>query len=217
MYEFLVNHTALFFLFFPTIPLPEHLIYFSVVMYGCESWTIKKPEHRRMDAFELWCWRRLLRVPWSARRSNQSILKEMSWMFIGRTDAETETPILCPPDVRNWLIWKDLDVGKDRRKEEKETTENEVVGWHHRLDGHEFEWALGVGDGQGGLACCSPCGRKESDITEQLNWTDRGLEDPLEEGMATDSSILAWWIPWTEEPAGYSPWGHKELDTTEVI
>ena len=106
---------------------------FPVVMYGCESWTIKKAEHRRTDAFELCCWRRLLRVLWTVRRSNQSILKEISpeyslevRIFIG-----TETPMLWPPDVKNWLTGKDLDAGKDWRKEEKGTTEDEMVGWHH--------------------------------------------------------------------------------------
>ena len=87
---------------------------FPVVMYGCESWTIKKSEHQRIDAFELWCWRRLLRVPWTAKRSNQSILKEISqsWIFIGRTDVEAETPIFWPPQANNWLIGKDLMLGK---------------------------------------------------------------------------------------------------------
>ena len=135
-----------------------------------ESWTIKKAERRRIDAFELWCWRRLLRVPWTARRFNQSILKEIYWLFIGRTDAETETPILGPPDVKNWLIWKDPDAAKDWRWEEKGTTEDEMVGWHHQLNGHGFGWTLGVGDGQRSLACCSPWDRKESDTTERLNW-----------------------------------------------
>ena len=93
-----------------------------------------------------------------------------SWKFIGRTDAETETPILWPPDAKNWLIWKDPIAGKDWRWEEKGMTENEMVGWHHWLNGHEFEQALGVGDGQGGLACCSPWGCKELDTTERLNW-----------------------------------------------
>ena len=95
-----------------------------------------------------------------------------SWIFIGRTDAEAETPILCPPDVKNWLIWKDPDAGKDWRWEEKETTEDEMVGWHHRLYGHESEQAPEVGDGQGSLACCSPWDHKESGMTEWLNWTD---------------------------------------------
>ena len=93
-----------------------------------------------------------------------------SWIFIGRTDAEAETPTLWPPDAKNWLIGKDLDAGKDWGQEEKGTTEDEMVRWHHQLDGHKFEQAPGVGDGQGSLACCSPGGRKESDVTEQLNW-----------------------------------------------
>ena len=95
-----------------------------------------------------------------------------SWIFIGRTDAETETPILWPPDVKNWLLGKDPDAGKDWRQEKKGTKEDEIVGWHHQLDKHEFEQAPGVGDGQGGLACCSPRGHKESDTTEWLNWID---------------------------------------------
>ena len=91
-----------------------------------------------------------------------------------RTDAEAEAPILWPPHAKSWLIWKDPDAGKDWRQEEKGTTEDEMVGWHHLLDGHEFEQALGVGDGQGSLACCSPWGHKKSDMTEWLNWTDSG-------------------------------------------
>ena len=100
----------------------------------------------------------------------------MSWIFIGKTDAEAETPILWPPDAKNGLIGKDPDAGKDWRQEKKGTTEDEMIGWHHQLDGHEFEQALGVGDGQGSLACCSPWGRKESDMTEWLNWTDCEIE-----------------------------------------
>ena len=147
---------------------------FPVVMYGCESWTIKKAEHQRIDVFELWGWRRLLRVPWTARRSNQRKSNpkgNQSWIFTGRTDAEAETPMLWPPDVKNWLIGKDPNAGKDWRWEEKGTTEDEMVGWHHQLNGHESEQALGIGDGQGSLACCSPWGRKEWDTTEWLNWT----------------------------------------------
>ena len=95
-----------------------------------------------------------------------------TWIFTGRTDAEAETPILWSPDAKNWVIGKDPGTGKDWRQEEKGTTEDEMVGWHHRLDGHEFEQALGFGDGQGSLACCSPWDSKESDMTEQLNWTE---------------------------------------------
>ena len=115
-------------------------IVFPVVMYGCESWTIKKAEHQRIDAFELWCWRRLLRVPWAARDFQPVHPKgNRWWIFIGRTDAEAEAPILWPPDVKNWLIGKDPDDGKDWRQEEKGTTEDEMLGWHHWLDGHQFE------------------------------------------------------------------------------
>ena len=113
---------------------------FSSSQVWIKSWTIKKAEPWRIDAFELWCWRRLLRVPWTTRRPNQSILKEISpgWLFTGRTDAEAETPILWPPDAKNWLIGKDPDAGKNWRREEKGTTEDEMVGWHHGLNGHGF-------------------------------------------------------------------------------
>ena len=94
-----------------------------------------------------------------------------SWIVIGRTDTEAEAPILWPFDVKNSLIEKDPDAGKDWRQEEKETTEDEMVALHHQLNGHKFEQAPGVGDGQGSLACCSPWGHKEPDTTEQLNWT----------------------------------------------
>ena len=97
---------------------------------------------------------------------------DQSWVFIGRTDVEAETPILWPPDAKSWLIWKDPDAGKDWRWEEKGTTEDEMVGWHPRLNGHEFEWTPGVGDGQGGLVCCSSWCHKESDTTEWLNWIE---------------------------------------------
>ena len=97
---------------------------------------------------------------------------DQSWVFIGRTDAEAETPVLWPPDVKNWLIGKDPDAGKDWRQEEKGMTEDEMVGWHHQLNGHAFGWTPGVGDGQGGLVCCGSWGHKESDMTEWLNWTE---------------------------------------------
>ena len=98
---------------------------------------------------------------------------DQSWVFIGRTDVEAESPILWPPDVKNWLAGKDPDAGKDWRPEENETTEDEMVGWHHRLNGHGFGWTPGVGDGQGGLVCCGSWGCKESDTTEPLNWTEQ--------------------------------------------
>ena len=98
--------------------------------------------------------------------------RDQPWVFIGRTDFEAETPILWPSHAKSWLIWKDPDTGRDWGQEEKGTTEDEMAGWHHRLDGHGFGWTPGVGDGQGGLACCSSWGHKESDTTEQLNWTE---------------------------------------------
>ena len=138
---------------------------FPVVMYGCESWTIKKAEHQRMDAYELWCWRRLLTVPWTARRSNQSILKEISpeysleWLMLQlklqyfghlmwRADSFEKTLVLGKIEGRRRKGWQD-----------------EMIGWHHWLNGHEFEQNPGVSDGQGGLACYSPWGCKESDMT----------------------------------------------------
>ena len=98
--------------------------------------------------------------------------EDQSWDFFGRNDAEAETPILWPPDGKNWLIGKDPDSGKDWRREEKGMSESEMVGWHHWLNGHEFEQTPGVGDGQGGLMCCSLWGHKELDMTEWLNWTE---------------------------------------------
>ena len=154
-----------------TLPTKVHLVkavVFPVVVSGGQSWTIKKAECWRIDAFELWCWRRLLRVPWTAKRSYESVLKEISPEY--SLDVEAETPILWPPNAKSWLIGKDPNAGKDWGQE-KGTTEDEMVGWYHRLDRHEFEWTLGVGDGQGGLACCDSWGRKELDMIE-LNWTD---------------------------------------------
>ena len=134
--------------------------------FGWERWTVKKAEHQRIDAFELWCWRRLLRVPWSARRSNQSVLKGIS------PGCSLEGLMLWPPHAKSWLTGKDSDAGRDWGQEEKGTTEDEMAGWHHQLDGHEFGWTPGVGDGQGGLVCCDSWGCKELDTTERLNWTE---------------------------------------------
>ena len=100
---------------------------------------------------------------------------DQSWVFIGRTDAEAETPILWPPHMKSWLIGKDPDAGRDWGQEEKGMTEGEMAGWHHRLDAHKFGWTPGVGDGQGGLACFDSRGLKESDTTERLNWTDLNI------------------------------------------
>ena len=143
-------------------------------MYGCERWTKRKAECWRINAFELWCWRRFLRVPWTARRFNQSILKEISpeyslegWMLklklqyfghlMWRTDSFEKTLMLAKIE------------GRRRRGKQRD----EIVGWHHWLDEHEFEQAPSVGNGQGRLACCSPWGHKETDATERLNWTEQ--------------------------------------------
>ena len=166
-----------------TLPTKVRLVkavFFPVVMYGCESCTVKKAEHWRIDAFEVWCWRRFLRVPWTARRSNQSILKEISpkysleglmlklkFQYFGhlmrRADSFEKTLMLFKK--------------KEWRRKEKGMTEDEIGGWHHWLNGHEFDETLGVGDGQGGLVCFSPWGCKELDTSERLNWTEsyRGL------------------------------------------
>ena len=146
---------------------------FLVVMYGCESWTMKKAEHQRIDAFELWYWRKLLRVPWTARRFNQSILKEISPEYsleglmlklklqyfghlIQRADSLEKTLMLGRIEGRRRRGWQD-----------------EMVGWHHQLNGHGFGWTAGIGDGQGGLACCSPWGHKvghdwATELTDQI-------------------------------------------------
>ena len=118
------------------------------------------------------------------------------WIFIGRTDAEAETPILWSPDVKNWLLGKDPDAGKNWRQEGKGTTEDEMVGWHHRLNGREFEQALGVCDRQGSLVCYSPWGHKESDMTEQLNWTELTKETQRIEWLEQDLNIS-----WVQNPS----------------
>ena len=129
-----------------------------------ESWELKN-----------WCFwtvvlEKTLECPLGSKEVKSVNLKgNWSWIFIGRTDAEAETPILWPPDAKNWLIWKDPDAGKDWRREEKGTTEDEMVGWHHQVIGHEFEQASWDGKGQESLACCSPWVCKESDMTEWLN------------------------------------------------
>ena len=139
---------------------------FPVVMYECESWTVKKAEHRSIDAFELWCWRRLLRVPWTVRRSSQSILKEIS------SGCSLEGLMLklklqhFGHLMRRADSLEKTDAGKDWGQEEKGTTEDEMAGWHHLLDGHKFGYTSGVGDGQGVLVCCDSWGRKDLDTTE---------------------------------------------------
>ena len=160
-----------------TLPTKVHVVKatdFPVVMYGCENWTIKKAECQRTNAFELWCWRILLRVLWTSRRSDQSILKEISPEYsleglmlkmklqyfghlIRRTDSFEKTLMLGKIEGRRRRGWQRMRW-------------LDGIGWHHWLDGHELEQALGVCDGQGSLACCSSWGRKELDLTEGLNW-----------------------------------------------
>ena len=163
---------------------------------GCESWTIKKAEHWRIDAFKVWCWRRLLRVPWTARRSNQSILKEISpeysleglilklkLQYFGHLMQRTDS-------LEKTLMLGKIEGGRRR-------------GWHNRFDGHELEQALGVGDGWGRLACCSPWSRKESDMTERLNWLTEtksvwgpwpweGWGSVHKAGEAAEKQVQAW-------------------------
>ena len=116
---------------------------------------------------------------------------DQPWVFFGRNDAKAETPVLWPPHVKSWLIGKASDAGRDWGQEKNRTTEDEMVGWHHRLDGLKFEWTLGVGDGQGGLVCCDSWGRKESDTTERLNWTELKVKVKLL------SCVQLFATPWT--------------------
>ena len=158
------------------MPTKVHLVkamVFPVVMYGCKSWTIKKAE-----VLKNWCYwtvglEKTLESPLDCKEIQPVHAKgNQSGILIGRTDAEAETPILWPPDGKNWLVWKDPDAGKDWRQEEKGTTEDEMIGCNHRLNGHEFGWIPGVGDGQGGLAFYSPWSHKELNMTEQLDRTE---------------------------------------------
>ena len=143
---------------------------FPVVMYGCERWPIRKADHWGFHAFKVWCWRRLLRVPWTSRRSNQSILKEISpeYLLEGLM-LKLKLQYFGHLIRRGDSLEKNLEAGKDWSQEENGMTEDEMVVWHHWLYGHKFEQALGIGDEQGGLVCCSPWVCKESDMTD---WTE---------------------------------------------
>ena len=154
-----------------SLPTKVHILkamVFPVVTYWCESWTINKAECQRMDAFELRCWRRLLRAR-CKKIKPVNPKGSWPWIVIGKTDAEAESAILWPPDEKSQLIGKDPDAGKDWGQEEKWVVDDEVVGWYHWLDGCEFEQTPGDSEGQGSFACCSPCGLKESNMTEQLH------------------------------------------------
>ena len=145
-------------------------VVFPVAIYRCESWTIKKAEHWRNDAFELWCWRRLLSQLDGEEIKPVNPKGKQPWIFIGRIDAEAL--VLWPCDVKSWLTGKDPDAGKDYRdwgQEEKGATEDEMVGWLHQLNGHKFEQSSRRWWRTRSLVCCSPWGHKESDTTEWLN------------------------------------------------
>ena len=168
---------------FPTEICLIKAMVFPVVMYGCESWSIKKAECRRINTFEPWCWRRLLRIPWTARRSNlkeispeyslEGLMLKLKLQYFGYRIWTTDSFV---PDAGN--VWRQEVTG---------TSEDEMIGWYHWLNGYEFELTPGVGDGQGSLACCSPWGHKESDTTERLNWlTDWDLQLSLESVSSTN-------------------------------
>ena len=186
-------------------------------MYGCESWTYKESW-----ALKNWCFwtlvlEKTLESPLDWKESQPVHPKgDQSWVFFGRNDAVAETPILWPPHAKSWLIGKDSDAGRDWGQEEKGMTEDEMAGWHHRFDGREFEWTPGVGDGQGGLACCSPWGHKESDMTERLNWTEHFLYLGKTEHGA--SHMAQWWricLPMQETL--FNPWSRKIPHATEQL
>ena len=151
----------------------DNKMVFPVVMYGC----VRVGLWRKLSAEELMLLNcsveKTLESPLDCKEIQPIHSKgDQSWVFFGRTDAKAETPILWPPHTKSWLIGKYPEAGRYWGQEEKRTTEDEMAGWHHQLDGREFEWTPGVGDGQGGLACCNSWGHKESDMTERLNWTE---------------------------------------------
>ena len=154
--------------------MPTKVCLVKAMVFPVVMWEL---DHKESWEWKNWCFwtvvlEKTLESPLDYREIKQVNPKgNQSWIFFGRTDAEAEALILWPPYVKNWLIGKDPDARKDWRQEEKGMTEDEMVGWHHWVNGHEFEQALGVGDGQGGLACYSPWGSKELDTTERLNWT----------------------------------------------
>ena len=197
-----------------TSPIKVHLVkamVFPVVMYRCESWTITKAEHWRIDAFELWRWQRLLRVLQTARKSNQSVLKEISPEYSLKDWCWSWNSNTLATWCEELTHWKRPCAGKDWGQEEKGTTEDEMVGWHHWLNGHEFEQAPGVGDGQGSLACCSPWGHKESDMTERLNWTEHNkakLRDAMTQFQPEHSGFVRNCPPGKENHSIPSSWRH---------
>ena len=159
-----------------TLPTKVRLVkamVFLVVMYGCESQTVKKSWVLKNWCFWTVVLEKTLESPLDCKEVQPVHPKgEQSWVFIGRNDADAETPVLWPPQAKSWLIGKDSDAGRDWGQKEKGITEDAMAGWHHWLDGRESEWTPGVGDGQGGLVCCNSWGRRESNMTEQMNWTE---------------------------------------------
>ena len=144
-------------------------------MYACENWTKRRVEYQRIDAFKLWCWRKLLKIPWTAKRSNQSMLKEINVNIHWKDWCWSWNSNIWLPNVKSWLTGKDSDAGKDWGQEEKVTTENEMVGCHHWLNGHELEQTPRECEGQGSLAYCSPWGCKKSDKTEQQQYKSTAI------------------------------------------
>ena len=162
-----------------TLSTKVHLVktmVFPVVMYGCESWTCKESWAPKNWCFWTVVLEKTLESPLDYKEIQPVHPKgDQSWVFIGRTDVEAETPVLWPPDAKSWLIWKDPDPEKDWGQENKGKTEDEMVRWHNQLNGHGFGWTPGVDDGQEGLACCCSWGHKESDtwLNDWTDWTDK--------------------------------------------
>ena len=173
---------------------------FPMVMYGCESWTVKKAEHWRIDAFELWCWRKTLESPLDCKEIQPVNPKgNQSWIFIGRTDAEAEASIVSSPDVKNWLLGKDPDAGKDWRQEEKGTKEYEMVAWCHRLDGQV--WARSRSwwwTGKPGMPQSTGSLRVGHDYFTELNWMDHVIYMASTLKTFVHRSLLPWPTFWKE-------------------
>ena len=206
---------------------------FPVDMYGCESWTIKKGEPKELILFDPWCWRRLLRVPWTARRSNQSILKELSLEY-SLEGLMLKLQYFGHLMQRADSLEKTLMLGKiEGRRRRGWPTEDEMVGWHHWLNGPEFEQASGDGEGQWSLGYCCPWGGKESDTTERLNNNNKAImvknlparAGDMKHGFDPWVREILWRRAWTEEMtkshgqrslAGYSPYYSTESDMIEA-
>ena len=163
------------------ITLPTKVCLVKAMIFSSGHVWMWELDYKESWAQKNWCFwtvelKKALKSPLDCEESQPVHPKgDQSWVFIGRTDVEAEIPILWPPDAKSWLIGKDPDAGRGWGQEEKGMTEDEMAGWHHRLNGHGFRWTPGVGDGQGSLVCCGSWGHKESDTTERLKWTEAGL------------------------------------------